>query len=1156
MAGKQPKDNSTSRISAETMLERILASFAQAKNQAADTGRDVAKNSASQKSDRNAPGSNRPSIQDSPPISEFRPEHTIPTGKGLHQAWKLAMQFFRGQHRERAQETGGAVAADLTIRDTNWNSWLDVTFEMNRRKYSARIAVNHATKQISWSCDCTHRRLCEHTFAMTLALEEMLDTPGTPLEEALMGKTLQERQQEKTLALLRSFTTVATSMAESHERPGEESDAPPLTRYAWNLAWNFASKPKDRQLAVLLSPIEMQERKNGGWTKGRELVLETFVRNDRSNWSSLEHQIAQTITVGTWHPASMAIVDALRILSESDAFMLNREPATVSVQPLEIYVSEVPDGYLLETTASRLLAPKNGSPRGGTLTAKNAILVVLPHEKRVVALTSPSDCGIICDHLLEHPFVPAQGLKQLQATLETLSAVITVHMPPAFAGEERPIDPTPAILLHLRHAGVLDVSVVIRTSNSQLEFPGEGPARTIVDEKEGRFHHVRNLQEEIRLSKQLAEQLQVQHLPPMKRWVWRVTRGEEISSILATAGALVENSQVTVLWHKESASKFDVIGRVSAANVRVSVTRQRDWFGLEGTCRIGDQEIPLKELLAGLHGRPVNGMIEVSPGKWASIADDVRNALTRLADVSLESRGKLQLDMSAAPVVSALEQAEIQVAADRHWEKCLHRLRNASELVVDPPATLNATLRDYQTEGFRWMSRLAQWGIGGILADDMGLGKTVQTLAVLLTRAETGPALIIAPTSLGFNWQRECERFSPSLRPILFRESDRGDLINQIGSGDLVICSYGLALREADLLKEISWGTLVLDEAQSVKNSNSKTAAAVRSIRAEWKIALTGTPMENHLGELWSIFHTVAPGVLGSWEQFRRRFANPIEKERNPDRQAALSRVIAPFVLRRSKGEVLRDLPARTESNLLVDLTPAERARYDKMRLVALKELDDIGGDDLSSDQRFKVLQILTRLRQLACHVGLVDKTWTDSSSKMELLMERLLQLKERGSRPLIFSQFTSHLALIRTECEKAGVTFQYLDGQTTPAQRQERVEAFQRGEGDAFLISLKAGGTGLNLTAADYVIHMDPWWNPAVEDQATDRAHRIGQTKPVMVYRIIARGTIEEQILQMHGEKRDLVDSVLTGADSAAKLSTQDLADLIRKGTDTAVRL
>jgi SNF2 family DNA or RNA helicase len=291
--------------------------------------------------------------------------------------------------------------------------------------------------------------------------------------------------------------------------------------------------------------------------------------------------------------------------------------------------------------------------------------------------------------------------------------------------------------------------------------------------------------------------------------------------------------------------------------------------------------------------------------------------------------------------------------------------------------------------------------------------------------------------------------------------------------------------------------------------------------------------------------------VLGSWEQFRRRFAAPIEKDGKSDRRAALAQVIAPFILRRSKGEVLKDLPSRTETNLMVDLSPDERLRYDQMRLAAVTELDQIGDENLSHDQRFKVLQMLTRLRQLSCHIGLVDDQWKGSSSKLDVLMEQLEQLKERGNRPLIFSQFTTHLSLIRESLDKAGITYQYLDGQTTPAQRQERVEAFQRGESDAFLISLKAGGTGLNLTAADYVIHMDPWWNPAVEDQATDRAHRIGQTKPVMVYRIIARGTIEEQILKMHDEKRDLVDGVLSGSDASAKLSTKELAEMIRQGVE-----
>lgn len=631
-------------------------------------------------------------------------------------------------------------------------------------------------------------------------------------------------------------------------------------------------------------------------------------------------------------------------------------------------------------------------------------------------------------------------------------------------------------------------------------------------------------------------------------WLYRVSEPGEADRILSEAAKLVTDGELKVLWHPDSVNRMQVIGRLTASNVRVSVSRRRDWFGLEGGCVIGDTEIPLKELLVSLGRRSSGGLVEVSPGKWASMTEELRRALVRLGDVSHESRGKLQLDASAAPVMRVLEEAQVHTEADKHWKKCFERMTELREINPEPPAGLKAVLRDYQLEGFRWLSRLAHWGTGGILADDMGLGKTVQTLALLLTRTESGPALVIAPTSLGFNWQRECERFTPSMRPVLFRETDRLDLKNQVGDGDLVICSYGLALREAELLREIEWGTLVLDEAQNVKNSSSKTAVAVRGLSAKWKLALTGTPMENHLGELWSIFYTIAPGVLGTWEQFRRRFAGPIEKDRDAERREGLSRVISPFVLRRSKAEVLKDLPARTETNLMVDLSVEERERYDRMRLSTVKELDSLG-DQLTQDQRFRVLQMLTRLRQLSCHVGLVDNSWSGGSSKIDVLMERMQQLKERGSRPLVFSQFTSHLALIAKSCEAAGISFHYLDGQTSPHQRQERVEAFQRGEGDAFLISLKAGGTGLNLTAADYVIHMDPWWNPAVEDQATDRTHRIGQTKPVMVYRIIARGTIEEQILSLHDQKRDLVDGVLAGADAAARLSTKELAELIRLG-------
>ncbi len=463
------------------------------------------------------------------------------------------------------------------------------------------------------------------------------------------------------------------------------------------------------------------------------------------------------------------------------------------------------------------------------------------------------------------------------------------------------------------------------------------------------------------------------------------------------------------------------------------------------------------------------------------------------------------------------------------------------------PTGLCAELRDYQTEGFKWLRRLAEWGVGGILADDMGLGKTLQTLAVVLDRAQQGPTLVVAPTSVGFNWVRECEKFSPDLKPHLYRDTDRADFLQEVGPGSLVVCSYGLALRDAKALAGVQWSTLVLDEAQAIKNSRSKTSAAIASIPADWKVALTGTPVENHLGELWSLFRVISPGVLGGWDQFRRRFAAPIEKDGDEERRMALRNRLQPFLLRRTKSQVLTDLPSRTETNLCVELSPAERKMYDEVRALAVAEADEIAQITDIQDQRFRILALLTRLRQLACSPRLVHDSWKERSSKIQLLCEKLLELREEGHRVLVFSQFVQHLNLIREMLDEEMITYEYLDGSTTADARRQRVDRFQDGDATVFLISLKAGGTGLNLTAADYVIHMDPWWNPAVEDQATDRAHRIGQTRPVMVYRLVSQGTIEEEILKLHDTKRDLVAGIMEGTAAAAKLSTEDLMALIR---------
>ena len=1067
----------------------------------------------------------------------------------LHNEWEDALSVFLGEHDDDVAVRAEKLRAKLTVKSIDRCSGVNCSVAVGVITYECSIDIDIARRSFGYDCTCGDLELCEHTYFMGLKLEAMLEDPKSALSKAILGAGANNPDKDfrQTLSLLKSLTQNAQmEQAVQAEVTVEEK---PQTRYVWNLAEDgyYGSSR--------LFPCIQQEKK-GGWTKGKESSVEAFLKAARSNWSPIDHQLADLVKQERWQPPTIEVAEGLRVLAGTDLFCYDREPCALKMEPLQILVNESDQGLKLSTSVGDYVSRQRDVGAVKLLNVSRGVLVYVEALKEAVYFRGPLHSFEICRQMLEkNDVVPKDKLPVLLQQLEPLRACMAVRLPESVAGKEVPAEAQPVLMLQLRRSGALDVSMQVRDRNQMLHAPGEGLAR-IHEKVDGEpVQFVRDIPAEVRRAQDIVAELQISRGLPLSRWSWRMTDGDAISNLLTDAGSAVERAELTVLWHKDSVSRFDVIGRLTANNVRVEVTRQRDWFGLSGTCQIGDQEISLKEILAGMHGRPMNGLMEISPGKWAAVAAELRDALKRLSDVSQENRGKLQLDASAAPIVNVLEAAKIQIEADKHWEKCLKRLRDAQDTVQEPPAGLNAELRDYQLEGFRWLCRLSQWGVGGILADDMGLGKTVQTLALLLTRVESGPTLVIAPTSLGFNWQRECERFTPSLTPILFRDIDRMDLKNKVGEGDLVICSYGLALREAELLKEIKWGTLILDEAQNIKNSNSKTAAQIRTFEAEWKIALTGTPMENHLGELWSIFHTVAPGVLGSWEQFRRRFAAPIEKESNSDRRQALSQVIAPFILRRSKRDVLKDLPARTETNLMVDLSAEERLRYDQMRLAAVTELDQIGDDNLSHDQRFKVLQMLTRLRQLSCHIGLVDDKWKGSSAKLDVLMEQLEQLKEQGNRPLIFSQFTTHLALIREALEKAGFSYQYLDGQTTPVQRQERVEAFQRGESDVFLISLKAGGTGLNLTAADYVIHMDPWWNPAVEDQATDRAHRIGQTKPVMVYRIIARGTIEEQILQMHDEKRDLVDGVLSGADAAGKLSTKELADMIRQGIEVPSR-
>jgi len=373
-------------------------------------------------------------------------------------------------------------------------------------------------------------------------------------------------------------------------------------------------------------------------------------------------------------------------------------------------------------------------------------------------------------------------------------------------------------------------------------------------------------------------------------------------------------------------------------------------------------------------------------------------------------------------------------------------------------------------------------------------------------------------------------------------------MLEGAGPFDLVVCSYGLMHQEADGLAGVQWSMIVLDEAQAIKNRETMRSRAAMKLAGDFRMITTGTPIENHLGELHNLFSFINPGLLGSADSFARTFASPIHQSGNQSAKARLKRLIQPFILRRTKSAVLDELPAKTEITLRVEMSREERALYEALRQRAIEKLESDSDAGAESPQHLKVLAEITRLRRACCHPLLVMPESKIEGSKLEAFLETVEELMENRHKALVFSQFVSHLEIVRAELDRRGIEYRYLDGGTPPKKRKQEVDAFQAGKGSLFLISLRAGGQGLNLTAADYVVHLDPWWNPAVEDQASDRAHRIGQTRPVTIYRLVMKDSIEEKIVDLHRSKRDLADNLLAGTDMSGKMSADELLGLLRE--------
>lgn len=606
--------------------------------------------------------------------------------------------------------------------------------------------------------------------------------------------------------------------------------------------------------------------------------------------------------------------------------------------------------------------------------------------------------------------------------------------------------------------------------------------------------------------------------------------------------------------------------------VNVEDRPQQDWFDLQVGVNVDGENVNLLPILIDLlstHKLDVNKLndasekrplvIHLADGRLLTLpVERVRgivNTLVELYDSKPQTDGQLRLNSLHAAQLSELEDA---MGAQTQWHggeqlrQLGKRLQNFAGIqAVSIPPGFHAQLRPYQQQGVNWLQFLREYSLAGILADDMGLGKTVQTLAHLLIEKEQGrmdrPSLVIAPTSLMFNWRMEAERFTPSLRVLVLHGTERKQHFDNIKNYDVLLTTYPLLPRDTQTLLAQDYHYLILDEAQNIKNPKSQASKIVRQLRARHRLCLTGTPMENHLGEIWSLFDFLMPQLLGDEKQFRRLFRTPIEKHGDQQRQHSLNTRIAPFLLRRSKQEVVKELPPKTEIIQNVELRGAQRDLYESIRLAMHEKVRNAITKQGMSRSHIIILEALLKLRQVCCDPRLVkldSARKVKDSAKMQLLMDMLPEQIEEGRRILLFSQFTSMLALIEEELRKHNIDYVKLTGETKA--RAVPIQRFQKGEVPLFLISLKAGGTGLNLTAADTVIHYDPWWNPAVENQATDRAHRIGQDKSVFVYKLITTGTVEEKILALQARKKELADNLFSDeGKGASALTPADLSAL-----------
>jgi len=916
-------------------------------------------------------------------------------------------------------------------------------------------------------------------------------------------------------------------------------------------ARDAAAQPADSRLIWLLDyrhgvlsvqPLEQKRTAGGAWSKGRAVALSRLFGGKKpEHLTSQDHAICAAIErEGRYYYNTRFRFNTGKLLPAlvgHPLLFLQKSPGV----PVEIVKGE-PEVLVTRAASELLIRFSMEVPQSHV-----ALVQETPTRFKVVELSAHQlrIAGILGEEGLK---VPASAAQDVIDAVASISSQVTVHS--AIGGASRDIqevdaDPTPR--MHILPSGSgfrFEMFVQPFGANGPYLKPGSG-MENIIAEIDGKLMHTgRDLRlEEVRAAA-------VETACPMltvaveNERQWHLDDLHGCLQVLLDLKALQDNGEVVLAWPE--GEKFKVSRELSFDRLHLRIRSKTDWFEVGGELVVDDGLVLDMRRLLELIDSDDTRFLPLGEGQFVALTRDLRKRLEDLADYSERHGNELRLHPLAAAAVEDFTEQLPHLDADRGWKTRLDSMRSALELKAAVPSTLKAELRDYQVEGYQWLARLSHLGLGGCLADDMGLGKTLQALAIMLERAPEGPAMVVAPTSVCMNWVAEANRFAPTLNIVVFGAGNREQMVRDLGAMDVLVVSYGLLHQEAELLASVQWHTIILDEAQAIKNFAAKRSQAAMNLRGTMRIITTGTPIENHLGELWTLFNFINPGLLGSHERFNSRFAIPIERNNNREARKRLKKLIQPFVLRRTKPQVLEELPPRTEVVLQVEMTLEEAAFYEALRRQALERLEL--DDSPVGQKHLKILAEIMRLRQACCHPRLVMPKSKVRGSKLELFGEVVSELVENRHKALVFSQFVGHLKLLREYLDARDLDYRYLDGSTPPRERKREVDAFQAGRGDLFLISLKAGGLGLNLTAADYVIHMDPWWNPAVEDQASDRAHRIGQHRPVTVYRLVTQNTIEEKIVKLHQEKRDLASSLLDGSDMVGRMSAEELLKLIRE--------